>query len=230
MPKERRKREPDRELTPLELELREFQKVWNSWWEKYYAARDAKFKGFTRDEPPGRRREVAKFDVQYEKENPRPSIPLAIAMDLDGGTTNVAAKLDSGYFSSDKVVVFKEKHGERHFLLPANDIEAHGRVALNVVKDREGCGFYGHMKAGDEPKPPDTTREQAAAMPEKYRKLALDEWAAYGEQVKDHKKALAENELLAKAIAGDPMVAVKFLRGNRGGEYEGYDVIVPERA
>jgi hypothetical protein len=229
-PKMQKKR-PNNDLTKLELELLSFSDDWKKWHADLYSERDSKFPQ-TKNHSPSEadRRAVKEWDEAYCDEHKRPVQPMAIKLDLDGCRADVSHKVDSGYYSRWNVLVLKEKNGDRYFLLPAGDMEAHGRVAIKIIKERHEHGFYCNVEQSSPPKPPDTTMEQAAGMPDKYRKMAMDEWDSYSNRLKACKEEAKNHKLLKMAIGGDLLAAVEFLRNNRAGEYEGYEVFSPEIA
>jgi hypothetical protein len=169
----------------------------------------------------------AKNDEEFrEIEKALPELPRELAIDLGTGDaiSHIKDAFESGYFAKDKVVLLKEKHGDSMFLLPAGDQEAHGRLALSVIKDR-----LDWMEADtDAPTEPGTSLEQAQNLEPKLAKIVEDDWRQYKHDLERHKEDSYLRGLTAKAKAGDAVAAVKLMKIRRGYEYEGFEVEVPK--
>lgn len=235
------KRKPESQMTDLERELYAFVDANKAYWAAYFDARESAFPELAgpdgkivRELAEDRQKEFHAWDAEYVTSHPKLQWPRAIKLDLELGHRGLDAienHLDSGYFSKDKIVVFREKHGERTFMLPAGDQSAHGRVALKVIAERSGWGFYCYSgEKPVEPGHPEISEEQAGKMPEKYKKMVLEEWCVYRHAMEAYRAQCRIHALFAKAIAGDPLAAVAFLRGSINHQYEKYQVIIPEVA
>src|SRR5271168_4307264 len=93
------------------------------------------------------------------------------------------------FIASPSVLVFKEKHGDRHFNVP--DDEALFAAALKVLAERfkQGYWYYDPAKEGAAeamPEAPDFTAEQVATMPESLRKAAYKKLRDYEVKTREH--------------------------------------------
>jgi hypothetical protein len=69
------------------------------------------------------------------------------------------------FITEPKLLVFKEKHGERYFYIP--DDKTLFAAALKVLTQRHGDGYW--FYAPEKPLALDFTAEQVAALPENLR-------------------------------------------------------------
>lgn len=125
-----------------------------------------------------------------------------------------------------QIAIFKEKHGDRHYLIyTKQDFE---KVCLNLIKERNSYGYYSHINGVKEPIAPSYTKESISTLPVELQKEATNAWVKYEREFKWFKEATELFELKQKALNGDGSAAASFIGEMRGNEYEEYEIIEPE--
>lgn len=196
-----------RKLSELEHRLLLFRKAWEEW-----------HRGM---------READKESVRaYAEKNPRPGIPRELSLYLGHWSPLTLGRLvEDGYFTGDLIVQVKGKHGDSFYILAADDGEAHGRLALKMVEERRS--WYPEPT---EPKRPEVHDDEAIArLPEKFREIARRDLEEYRRDMRAYQQEKADFELARKALSGDAVAAVSLVKNRYDAEYEGYEVIKPER-
>ena len=126
----------------------------------------------------------------------------------------------------EQIVVFKEKHGDRHFIVHnRGELE---KVALKIVLERNEEGWYSFEY--EKPTEPKMSVEDA-------KKLGMDgvvaaverEWSNYKYSKKQYDDGIKLKAALEKIEKEkDGAVALQFLNDMKGGEYEAFEVISSE--
>lgn len=124
------------------------------------------------------------------------------------------------------IVVFKEKHGDRHFIVK-NQTELN-KVALKIVLEREEEGWYDFDY--EKPVEPKMTVEDAAKLGMAGVKDAVErEWSSYKYSKKQYEEGIQLKAALEKVVKEkDGATAFRFLNEMKGGEYEAFEVISSE--
>ena len=126
----------------------------------------------------------------------------------------------------EQIVIFREKHGDRHFVV--HTMQELEKVALKIVLERNEEGWYSFDN--ELPKEPKVTIEDA-------KKLGMDgvvaaverEWSNYKYSKKQYDEGLVLAVALKKIVENnDGELALKFLNSMKGGEYEAFEVISGE--
>jgi hypothetical protein len=118
-----------------------------------------------------------------------------------------------------RLLVFKEKHGERNFYIP--DDATLFKAALKVLTDRFKEGYW-YYKPEDPPKAPDFTKEQVASMPESMRADATKKLMKHAEAMRYYVREVEDYNDAVKAVnTKDGRLAWQSLRNSSGGEYQG---------
>ena len=119
-----------------------------------------------------------------------------------------------------KVLVFKEKHGDRYFNIP--DDKTLFRVSLKILTERFEAGYW-YYKPGDEDKPkaPDFTKEQVAAMPDSLREGATKKLVSYQGELRRWERDSEDFNNVKKAVeTKDGRLAWQCLLDYSDGEYQ----------
>ena len=178
-------------LSGIEQEALEFAAIQKKWWN--YNQKRATHE---REPPPAIPRFIAIDFVVSRGEWPRP------------GT--IIQHVKDGWFNSIRVVVFKEKHGERYFLI--RNQEDFAAAALTLIKDRHDQGWFRYLEGRPErPKGPKTSLEDAEAgkFDPQICKEVKELWRQYAEALKQSDIEDEERVLIAKALKGDAIAAVR---------------------
>ena len=124
-----------------------------------------------------------------------------------------------------QIVVFKEKHGDRHYIIySADDFR---KICLSLVKERNQYGWYSHLEYQKEPVVPTFTKESISTLPTEFQAEATKTWSRYEKDMKTYKEFQSLIELRKKALEGDGYSAAEFIQEMNGGEYEGYEIVQP---
>lgn len=127
---------------------------------------------------------------------------------------------------SPQLAIFKEKHGDRYYLIyKAEDFQ---KVCLKLIKERNEYGYYSHLGREKEPVAPSFTKESIPSLPSEFQKEALNTWNKYARDMKWFKESTELYELKNKALSGDLQSAGEFISSMCGGEYEGYEIVEPD--
>lgn len=125
-----------------------------------------------------------------------------------------------------QIVVFKEKYGERHFIV--NTRQELEKVAIKIVTERNEEGWYDFEH--EKPIEPKMTVADA----EKFGMSGVTEatkreWENFKYSKKAYDEGLKLQVALERVInAQDGEAALQILRANKDGEYEGFEVISGE--
>lgn len=128
--------------------------------------------------------------------------------------------------SKQQIVVFKEKHGDRYFII--NSPDDFKRICLSIVKERNGFGWYSHLDSQKEPVMPSFSKEDISQLPQEFQSDASKTWSKYERDLRVYKDFQFLINLRNLALEGDGVSAVKFVREMSENEYEGYEVVNPE--
>lgn len=134
-------------------------------------------------------------------------------------STFVLSDYDHDYH---KIVVLKEKHGDRYLAAPT--LDDFYSQCLSIVKSRheEEC-WYDYDS--DIPESPALTKEQVKALKDGcIKQAAEEEWERYEQAIKQAESNKEERTMLKLALAGDGLMAALFLKGRSDGEYEGFEL------
>lgn len=124
-----------------------------------------------------------------------------------------------------QIVVFKEKHGDRHYIIhSADDFR---KICLSLVKERNQYGWYSHLDYQKEPAVPTFTKESISTLPTEFQGEATKTWSRYEKDMKTYKEFQSLIELRKKALEGDGYSAAELIQEMNGGEYEGYEIVQP---
>lgn len=124
-----------------------------------------------------------------------------------------------------QIVVFKEKHGDRHYIIySADDFR---KICLSLVKERNQYGWYSHLEYQKEPVVPTFTKENISTLPTEFQAEATKTWSRYEKDMKTYKEFQSLIELRKKALEGDGYSAAAFIQEMNDGEYEGYEIVQP---
>jgi hypothetical protein len=124
-----------------------------------------------------------------------------------------------------QIVVFKEKHGDRHYIIySADDFR---KICLSLVKERNEYGYYSHLEFQKEPVVPTFTKESISTLPTEFQAEATKTWSRYEKDMKTYKEFQSLIELRKKALEGDGYSAAEFIQEMNGGGYEGYEIVQP---
>lgn len=121
-----------------------------------------------------------------------------------------------------EVVIFKEKHGHRHYLITA--VDTWERICMAVFRSRDGEGYwYPNDPAERWPDGPPTRPEPmevaSATGAEAFAK-AMRDWEREFKQYKSETEFYA---LMVRARNGDLAAAAEIIERRKGHQYEGYD-------
>ena len=124
-----------------------------------------------------------------------------------------------------QIVVFKEKHGDRHYIIySADDFR---KICLSLVKERNQYGWYSHLEYQKEPVVPTFTKESISTLPTEFQAEATKNWSRYEKDMKTYKEFQSLIELRKKALEGDGYSAAEFIQEMNDGEYDGYEIVQP---
>jgi hypothetical protein len=124
-----------------------------------------------------------------------------------------------------QIVVFKEKHGDLHYIIhSADDFR---KICLSLVKERNEYGWYSHLEYQKEPVVPTFTKESISTLPTEFQAEATKTWSRYEKDMKTYKEFQSLIELRKKALDGDGYSAAEFIQEMNSGEYGGYEIIQP---
>lgn len=124
-----------------------------------------------------------------------------------------------------RIVSFKEKHGDRHYIIySADDFR---KICLSLVKERNEYGYYSHLEHQKEPVVPTFTKESISTLPTEFQAEATKTWSRYEKGMKTYKEFQFLIELRRKALEGDGYSAADFIQEMNGSEYEGYEIVQP---
>ena len=124
-----------------------------------------------------------------------------------------------------QIVVFKEKHGDRHYIIYSGD--DFRKICLSLVKERNEYGWYSHLDYQKQPQTPSFTKESISTLPVEFQAEATKTWNNYVRDMKTWKDFQSLIELRKKALDGDGFAAADLIQQMNGGEYEGYEVVTP---
>jgi hypothetical protein len=125
-----------------------------------------------------------------------------------------------------QIVVFKEKHGDRHFIV--NTRQELEKVALKIVLERNDEGYW-YDFSSKEPVEPKIKKEDAEKFGDNIANAITREWKDYEYSVKQYKKDKVLKDALEKIVKNkDGGLALQFLESMKDGEYEGFEVITGE--
>jgi hypothetical protein len=197
-------------LSGIEKEALEFAALQKKWWNC-----NQKRASHEREPLQDIPRFIAVDFVIYRGDWPRPGM--------------IINYVKNGWFNSIRVVVFKEKHGERYFLI--RNQEDFAAAALTLIKDRHDQGWFRYLEGKPErPIPPKTSLEDAEAgkFDPQICKEVKELWRQYANALKQNEIEDEERVLIAKALKGDAVAAVRYICSRQKYEYEGFEVIRPE--
>ena len=171
---------------------------------------------------------------ESDKTAKRPATPEFIALDLSrentGSADSIERMVKCGTLSSIRVVIFHEKHGDRVFLV--TQPFDFGNIALQIISERNKYGFYMYQREDpiDDPILPKTSPEQVEGMDDEVKATVRKKWEEYlrAKKTRDYERQM--KILINKALDGDAIAAVDFLRKSKNNEYENFEVITPEIA
>jgi len=124
-----------------------------------------------------------------------------------------------------RIVVFKEKHGDRHYIIHSSD--DFRKICLSLVKERNQYGWYSHLEYEKEPVIPTFTKESISTLPTEFQAEATKTWTKYERDMKTYKELQSLIELRKKALDGDGYSAAEFIKEMDHSEYEGYEIVTP---
>lgn len=121
-----------------------------------------------------------------------------------------------------KILVFKEKYGDRYFdaSTPEKELDAYLKIAKQRIKD----GYWYDIDCVV-PEEPEISKEQIAKMKDSGLKTAaIQEWENYEYNLR-YLKECEETEKLIKLVKkGDKQAAKTLIWSRRDGEYEGFEI------
>jgi len=124
-----------------------------------------------------------------------------------------------------QIVVFKEKHGDRNYIIyTADDFR---KICLSLVKERNQYGWYSHFEYEKMPVIPTFTKESITTLPTEFQAEATKTWSKYERDMKNYKEFQSLIELKKKALDGDGYAAAELIEEMNSGEYEGYEIVTP---
>jgi len=124
------------------------------------------------------------------------------------------------------ILVFKEKHGERYFLVPT--VEALQKAALKVALERNEEGYWYDFDE-EAPVEPKIKLEDAGKFGDNIASAVSREWRDYEYKVRSYKQSLCLKNMLDKIVKEkDGATALTLLQEMSEGEYEGFEVITAE--
>jgi hypothetical protein len=121
-----------------------------------------------------------------------------------------------------KILVFKEKHGDRYF--DASTSEKELDVYLKVAKERIKDSYWYDTDCLV-PNEPEISKEQIAKMKDSGLKTAaIQEWRIYETNLSYVKECEQTEKLIKLVKKGDKQAAKTLIQNRRDGEYEGFEI------
>ena len=128
--------------------------------------------------------------------------------------------------SPNSILVFKEKHCERYFLVPT--VEALHKAALMVVLERNEEGYWYNFDE-EAPIKPKMEKDDAERFGESVANTVKREWEQYNYDLRSYNKSLRLKAMLSKILSEkDGQAALNFLQDMSDNEYEGFEIIEGE--
>jgi hypothetical protein len=131
--------------------------------------------------------------------------------------------------SDPKIIKFNEKHGDNYYIYTSR--EDFYNVFLDVFMDRYREGWYSYTI--DKPKQEVTmTLEEINALPdETLKKFQLTRYKEYERELRDYNEFLQLKSDTEKAYKEkNAKLAYYVMHDRKDGEYEGFEIIEPNRA
>lgn len=129
-----------------------------------------------------------------------------------------------------KSVVFQEKHGERHYLIKPWDVFAFGRIALEVIKDREDWHLYEladyDKELASAPAKPFEDNYIDSLPNDELKNIAKKQMESYKWHINRLEEIAGRKKQLIAALEGNLLAASRFIQGTREAQYEKFQVDV----
>ncbi len=138
---------------------------------------------------------------------------------------NIESSITKRYARTEwpRLLVFHEKHGEQYFYV--DSVESLARTALHVLKQRHKEKWYCSPGANPYGLKEEITKEAAEALPEPYRKMALETRARNAHAWKQHKSELDDwNDIKTAIDTSDPWLAFVVLDNRIDYEHERFSL------
>jgi|SRR5271155_698784 len=139
-------------------------------------------------------------------------------------TTVKKATVSRPIIAKPMLLVFKEKHGRRHFHVI--DDKALLRAALHVLTERHKEGYwYPKPETSEKPHPPDVAEADIEKLPTSLRETAKEALRNFQDWLAAYEKEVSKYADIVKAVATkDGRAAWTILRDRRNYEYEGFEL------
>jgi len=125
-----------------------------------------------------------------------------------------------------RILIFKEKHGDRYFLVSTE--EEMKLICKKIFEERDAQGWYSWQVNQKEPVKPDFEEASIENLPKSMKDDATKKWKDYKRELSNFKELQENLELYKRAKEGDATACYYFLDEQRDGEYEGYSFEDPE--
>ncbi len=126
-----------------------------------------------------------------------------------------------------KIIIFKEKHCERYFY--ASTPEDLCKIAIKIFKERVVEDYWYEFET-ETPTKPEIAEEDANSLRSSLKNIVLQEWRNYRHALRYYEETVKDKKLYDAALKDESgTIVLKFLKSRRNCEYEGFEMVEPEK-
>ena len=126
-----------------------------------------------------------------------------------------------------KIIIFTEKHSNRYFY--ASTPEDLCKIAIKIFKERVEEDYWYKFET-ETPTEPEITEEDANSLRSSLKNIVLQEWRNYRHALRYYEETVKDKKLYDAALKDESgTIVLKFLKSRRNCEYEGFEMVEPEK-